>query len=124
MLFQVALLHGRDRPVDEHQLGAGPLQRGLDLVQLAAAEQKAGRDLAQGHHGLVHDLDLGQGGGERHGFRKRVGGQPAPHHARHVGVENRGLAAPRGGIMRRGRQSSPSYRLIGWEGMIVEIACL
>ena len=38
-LFEVALLHRAEPVIDQHQIGAGGVGRGLHLFQLAAADE-------------------------------------------------------------------------------------
>ncbi|MNV68397.1 hypothetical protein D3C71_1612420 [compost metagenome] len=65
--LQVALLPRRQRMVDQDQVGAGSIGRGLDLVQLAAADQdrrigpinargQRGRDAGPGGAGQIGEL--------------------------------------------------------------------
>ena len=50
LLFQVALLDGGERPVDDHQLGLFLLAFGGDALDLALAEQGPRADVTNGKH--------------------------------------------------------------------------
>ena len=116
------MLHRAHGAVDEHQLDLGLLEERLQLLDLAGAEEVAGVRIAHRHDGAAPDLQVGERDCQRDSFLER--------HLRVAAITiraNVGMQDPGAGHMRcMFFQSlpSPSYRLIGCDGMIVEIACL
>ena len=70
----------------------------------------------------AQNLEVGQRSGQRDGFLKRRPGGSAVTVGFQVGVQHPGARPDP--VMFHQEASSPSYRLIGWAGMMVEIACL
>ena len=61
-LLQVALLARRQRVVDQHEVGAAGIGRGLDLVELAAAQQGGGIRAVDARRHHVGDARAGRAG--------------------------------------------------------------
>ena len=90
VLFEIALLHGADRAVDQDQLDLGRLQPRLQLFGLAGAEQLAGMHLGQRDNLGSDDLQPRQSRGQRDRFFKRRAGGAARRIAANVGVQDIG----------------------------------
>ena len=63
-LFEIALLHGAERMIDDDQLGIVYSRQCRDLFDLAGTEQRSGRGFSERH-------DLRGGDIELDGFRQR-----------------------------------------------------
>ena len=81
-----------------------------------------GMGLGQRHDFRPDHFQIGQGRGQGHGFVQRGPRHTAVAVGFDVGVQNPGPGHT--AVMFFQLLSSPSYRLIGWAGMMVEIACL
>lgn len=98
--------------------------------------------LGQPHHFGAQHLKPRQRGSKADRFGQPMFGQAAGLGAFQIGMQDEGAGWPRGGFIgvnpavfrqrvklfvflgKIGNQSSPSYRLTGPPGMMVEIACL
>jgi hypothetical protein len=78
-LFQIALLHGADGAVDQHQFDIHALEAGLQFLDLAGAEKGARQHARQAHNLGPGDREARQCGGQRHRFGQPVFGQAAAH---------------------------------------------
>ena len=106
--FQIALLHGRHRPVDQDQLDLVGLDAGAQFVQLARSEQRSGMRPRQAHDLLSRDLQPRQGDGEADGLGQCETGLAAgPVAPARIGMQDEGAGRPRLGRMRISRQPRP-----------------
>ena len=148
-LFQVALLHRRQRMVDDDEAGVVLVEQRLDLRDLAGAEQRTGLRLADGHDGRCGNRQV-DGAREADGLfkarfvgprrgRRRIGFSTRGLQHRHdddgthivpvlFSVRNDGILGYVGFANGLGSCQEPlssvSNICSGWPGMMVEIACL
>ena len=90
LLFQIALLYRRDRAVDQNQTNVGLGKAGLELVDLAFAEQQARLHPCQPDHLGPRHFDPRQRCGQRHGLGQPMFGQPPRAVGFYVGMQHPG----------------------------------
>ena len=143
-LFQIALLHRTHDAIHQNQSHLQFLEPRLKLLDLARPEQGAGLDLVQPCDFGTDNGQAGQSGSQGHGLGQTMFCKAALSRGLHVRMQD--ISAGQSGrcvmqnrpaawqvkiviivgvIVGQVRDySSPSYRLIGPPGMMVEIACL
>src|SRR5439155_11822218 len=56
--FQIALLHRRERAIDDHDAGLGAFDQAGDLLDLALADEGGGADVADRHNTGLHHFEV------------------------------------------------------------------
>ena len=93
-LLQVALLHGGEDVVDDHQVGLDGVRLGVQRLHLAASEQGGGRRGAQRRDLRVHHLQI-EGLGEAHRLLQPLLGRAQGRRSASAGMDDERPLPPR-----------------------------